>query len=404
MKFKYTSQTKTGEMSNGIIDAVDKFTAAKQIRETGETPLFVEDFNESNFFNKINHIGFGSIGLREKIIFTRNLSGMLQAGLSLGRSLVILEKQSKNYEYKNILKSLSDSISKGESLSDGMKKFPNTFSTLFVAMVSAGEESGSLPKSLTEVGLSLQKTYDLNKKIKGALMYPSIIFSAMIIIGVLMLVFVVPTLTKTFTDVGAKLPASTTFIIWLSDTISNNILLFILAIAGVFGFFFVLSKFESTKKILDYIVLKLPVVGNIAQETNSARTARTLSSLLSSGVNMSRALNITKDVLQNIQYKKVLERAVNDLEKGLPLSSVFKDRVDLYPVMMGEMMEVGEETGNLSSMLVDIAVFYESEVDAKTKDMSTIIEPVLMVIIGAAVGFFAVSMLQPMYSVLENIK
>lgn len=404
MKFKYTSQTKTGEMRSGIVDAVDKFAAAKQVHELGEVPLFVKPAEEKSILDKISHLSFGSIGLREKIIFTRNLSGMLQAGLSLSRSLIILEKQTKDENYKNILKSLSDSVSKGSSLSDGMKKFPNVFSTLFVAMIGAGEESGSLPKSLAEVGSSLQKSYDLNKKIKGALMYPSIIFGAMILIGILMLMFVVPTLTKTFSDVGAKLPASTRFVIWLSDAVSHNIILVILFIVGFAGLLYFLGKIEKTKIMLDYIVLRIPVVGNLIKETNSARTARTLSSLLSSGVNMSRALDITKDVLQNSQYKKVIEKAIFDLEKGLPLSSVFKERIDLYPVMMGEMMEVGEETGNTASMLVDIAVFYESEVDTKTKDLSTIIEPVLMVCIGAAVGFFAVSMLTPMYSVLENIK
>ena len=404
MKFKYTSQTKIGEIHDGIIDAVDKFAAAKQIHELGETPLFIKSQEDNNFLNKISNLSFGSVKLREKIIFTRNLSGMLQAGLSLSRSLTILEKQSSNITYKNILKSLSESISKGSSLSDGMKKFPDVFSTLFVAMIGAGEESGSLPKSLGEVGASLQKSYDLNKKIKGALMYPGVIFCAMILIGVLMLMFVVPTLTKTFTDVGASLPASTRFIIWLSDTVSHNIGLVILFFASIAGLFYFLGKFEKTKIMLDYVVLKLPVVKNLIKETNSARTARTLSSLLSSGVNMSRALEITKDVLQNHQYKITIEKAISDLEKGLPLSSVFKEKTDLYPIMMGEMMEVGEETGNLSSMLIDIAVFYEGEVDAKTKDLSTIIEPVLMIFIGAAVGFFAVSMLTPMYSVLENIK
>lgn len=404
MKFKYTSQTKTGEMRSGIVDAVDKFAAAKQVHELGETPLFLKSLEENNFVTKISSFSLGTVKLREKIIFTRNLSGMLQAGLSLSRSLAILEKQSTNATYKNILKSLSESISKGSSLSDGMKKFPNVFSTLFVAMIGSGEESGSLPKSLGEVGASLQKSYDLNKKIKGALMYPGIIFSAMILIGVLMLMFVVPTLTKTFKDTGAQLPTSTRFVIWLSDTVSHNIILVILFFAGITALFYFLGKFEKTKIMLDYIVLRLPVIKNLIKETNSARTARTLSSLLSSGVNMSRALEITKDVLQNYQYKKTIEKAIFDLEKGLPLSSVFKEKTDLYPIMMGEMMEVGEETGNMAAMLVDIATFYEGEVDAKTKDLSTIIEPILMVFIGAAVGFFAVSMLTPMYSVLENIK
>jgi type IV pilus assembly protein PilC len=159
-----------------------------------------------------------------------------------------------------------------------------------------------------------------------------------------------------------------------------------------------------TRKYFDYIILRLPVIGTIAREMNTARTARTLSSLLSSGVNMSRALSITEEVLQNVHYKNLIRESVASIEKGNPLAVSFKDKPLLYPVMMGEMIEVGEETGNLSKMLVDIANFYESEVDNKTKDLSTIIEPVLMVFIGGAVGFFAVSMISPMYSVMSNIK
>jgi type IV pilus assembly protein PilC len=170
------------------------------------------------------------------------------------------------------------------------------------------------------------------------------------------------------------------------------------------GVFVLFTKLEFTKKYFDYLTLHLPVVGTIAKEVNTARTARTLSSLLSSGVDMSRALAITQEVLQNSYYKDLLAHSIADIEKGNPLSTNFKEATHLYPVMMGEMVEVGEETGNLSKMLLDIANFYEAEVDNKTKDLSTIIEPVLMVFIGGAVGFFAVSMISPMYSVMSNIK
>ncbi len=404
MKFNYVSQNKIGEIHKGVMDSSDVTMAAKQIRDSGETPLSVQVIESENLWFKISHISFGGISLEERIMFTKNLSGMLQAGLSLARSLTVLEKQTQNYKYKKVLQTLSETISKGGSLSDGMKKFPDTFSSLFVSMVRSGEESGSVPKALTEVGTNLQKTYALNKKIKGALMYPGIIFSAMILIGVLMLIFVVPTLTKTFADVGAELPGSTKFIIWLSDTVSNHLLLFLGFIAGIFGIVYFMTTFESTKMILDYTIIKLPVVGVIVQEMNAARTTRTLSSLLSSGVSMSKALEITKEVLQNVYYKNVIDKGMSGIEKGIPLSSVFKERTDLYPIMVGEMIEVGEETGNLSSMMIDIANFYEGEVDSKTKDLSTIIEPILMVFIGAAVGFFAVSMLQPMYSILDTIQ
>jgi type IV pilus assembly protein PilC len=157
------------------------------------------------------------------------------------------------------------------------------------------------------------------------------------------------------------------------------------------------------RRYFDKIILYLPVIGNIVKEVNTARTARTISSLLLSGVNISNSLAITEEVLQNIHYKELIHSSIESIEKGMALSVSFKENTFLYPVMMGEMIEVGEETGNISKMLLDIATFYESEVDNKTKDLSTIIEPVLMVMIGAAVGVFAVSMIKPMYSVMNNI-
>jgi len=162
-------------------------------------------------------------------------------------------------------------------------------------------------------------------------------------------------------------------------------------------------KIKKTKRMLDWLIPRLPAIGTIVRETYTARTARTLSSLILAGIDITRAIAITKDVVQNTYYKDVLENAKVVVEKGGTLSSVFKDNLKLYPIMLGEMVEVGEETGKLSTMLADIAGFYETEVDNKTKNLSTIIEPVLMIFIGIAVGFFAVSMLSPMYSLMDSI-
>jgi type IV pilus assembly protein PilC len=271
-------------------------------------------------------------------------------------------------------------------------------------MVKAGEESGALPAALLEVGSNLEKSYALNRKIKSALMYPSIIMCAIVIIGILMFVYVVPTLTKTFKELGVELPLSTRIVVGISDALSSHIgaVLIGLLVAGI-GAYFAL-KTERVKRMIDYLSIRIPVIGVLIQEVNAARTARTLSSLLSSGVSISRAIAITREVLQNVYYKHVLDEVARVVEKGEAMSSVLKSYPKLYPVMVGEMVEVGEETGKLSGMLVDVATFYENEVDAKTKDLSTIIEPVLMVFIGGAVGFFAVSMLSPMYNILDAIK
>lgn len=403
MKFNYKAQTKDRTLVEGTIDAVDKFAVARDLRDKGLVPLSVSTIKKAGIFS-LNIDLFNSISLSEKIIFTTNTSGMLSAGISLIRALMVLEKQSTNKAFKEVLHGIIDDINQGGTFSGAMAKFPKVFSGLFVSMVKAGEESGSLPSVLSEIGVNLKKTYDLNKKIKSALMYPSIILGAIILIGILMMMFVVPTLTQTFKDLGSELPASTKSIIWLSDMISQHSIIFFAILLLIIGGVFFLLKIPSFKKYFDFLILRIPVIGNIVKEVNTARTARTLSSLLSSGVPMSKALLITSEVLQNVYYKNLITNSIEKIEKGIPLSSSFQENTDLYPVMMGEMVEVGEESGNISKMLIDIAVFYESEVDSKTKDLSTIIEPVLMVIIGGAVGFFAISMISPIYGVMDTIK
>ncbi|MFA6999645.1 MAG: type II secretion system F family protein [Candidatus Paceibacterota bacterium] len=406
MKFQYKEQDKDGNVVEGVAESTDTFVLAREIRERGSTPLSIKevDGKGSKSFFSFSFDFFSGVSLSEKIVFTNNLSGMLSAGLSLTRALVVLEKQTTNTTFKDILRSLIDDINKGETLSSGMKKYPKIFSGVFVSMVHSGEESGNLPRTLGDIGITLKKSYDLNSKIKGAMIYPSIIVSAIFIIGVLMMIYVVPTLTKTFKDIGTELPSSTKFIIFISDSLSQHFFIFFLIVAFVIGGGIMFSKLKITVRYFDLLILKMPMLGTLIKEMNTARTARTLSSLLASGVDLSKALAITEEVLQNVHYKELIHSSINSIEKGVALSVPFKEHTNLYPVMVGEMIEVGEETGKLSAMLMDIATFYETEVDNKTKNLSVIIEPVLMVFIGVAVGFFAIAMIKPMYSVMDTIK
>ena len=336
-------------------------------------------------------------------MFTRNLGVMIRVGLSLSRALAILERQTKNKKFKEVISNVGASIKKGSSFHDALAKFPKVFPPLFVSMVKAGEESGGLAEALAVVGKQMEKANTLKKKVKGALIYPSIIVFAMIIIGIVMLLYVVPTLTKTFNELNVELPKSTQFVITISDFLSNNtlvalLLIIILGVGAVIAF-----KSKRGRRIFEYIILHIPVVSNLVKETNSARTARTLSSLLASGVEVVSAISITGEVVQNSYYKEVLKRSEKDIQKGLPFSKAFIDNEKLYPILVGEMIAVGEETGQLSGMLHQVAEFYESEVDQKTKNMSTIVEPFLMILIGVVVGFFAISMVSPIYSISAGI-
>ncbi|OGI64350.1 hypothetical protein A2914_01800 [Candidatus Nomurabacteria bacterium RIFCSPLOWO2_01_FULL_41_21] len=404
MIFTYKTKLPSGEIFEGTMEALDRFALSRELRSRGQTPLSLKEksrmvLDPMVFLNNL----FAGINAGELILLTKNLGGMIKAGLSLSRALSVLEKQTKNAKLKNVFISLSAEINAGGTLSSGFSKFPKVFSKLFVSIARAGEESGDLAGSLAQIGMNLEKAHSLTKKIKGALIYPGVIISAMVVIGILMFAFVVPTLAKTFKELGVELPLTTRIVIGLGDFFSNNLILSFVLIFGLVSGLVFLFRAKFMAKYIDYIIIRLPIVGNLAKELNTARTARTMSSLLLSGVSIVRATEITEDVVQNIYYKKVLIQAREEIEKGAPFSKVFIDNPKLYPIMMSEMVQVGEETGKLSDMLQEVAIFYENNIEEKTKNLSTIIEPILMVIVGAGVGFFAVSMITPLYSVLENI-
>lgn len=405
MKFKYKIQTKSGVLDEGFRESENRITLAHELKNEGAIVLFIEEAKETTGLSMNINIPFlNRVKLRDKIMFAKNLSGMLKAGLSMPKALSVLSNQTKNQNFKKIIEEISNGIDRGETLSRGLEKYEKTFSPLFVSMVRAGEESGKLPNTLKEIAENLEKIYALQKKIKGAMTYPSVIVGAIILIGVLMMIYVVPTLTNTFKEMGVPLPFTTQLVIEVSDFLANNTLLFFtLLFSFIIGIIF-LFKRKEVRPIIDRALVHLPVIGGLFKETNSARVARTLTTLLSSGVTITRSLEITKDVVGSTQYQKALDEAIENVQKGKPISEAFKKNIKIFPNMVGEMIEVGEDTGDLSQMLLEIAEFYESEVDLKTKNLSTIIEPILMIFIGGAVGFFAVSMLTPMYSLLDTIQ
>jgi len=401
MNYKVKFKTENGETGEKLIEAEDRFTLFRLLKKDNIEPI---NISEEKVKASISFLSWKpSIKIHDKIIIARNLSAMLKAGLSLSRSLQVMEKQAKKKQLKSLMSGLNNLVASGKSLNESMSNFPEAFNSLFLAMVKAGEESGTLTQSLSIVGNQMDKAYALQRKIKGALIYPAIILGVMLIIAVIMLIVVVPSLTSTFKELDVELPLSTRVIIGLSDFITYH---YISSLAIVITFvtsIWLFLKSSPGKRIFDLVILRIPIIGGIAKETNTARTARTLSSLLSSGVSVVRSTEITAEVLQNFYYKQVLVETSTVIQKGEPISKVFERYPNLYPPFIVDMISVGEETGNLSNMLSQVAEFYEEEVEQQTKDMSTIIEPFLMVFIGAAVGFFAVSMITPMYSVLNTI-
>jgi len=405
MNYKYKARKTDGTEYEGVKEAKDKFALYRDIRQEGGTVISVKEGDHVGIdWKKLSKISIGGIKIQHKITFARNLSSMISAGLSMERALNVMERQSRGEALKSLYRDLAKSISEGKTLSDAMLVHSKVFSSLFTSMVRAGEESGGLADSLSIVATQLEQAYDLRRKVRGALMYPMVVVLAMVIVGTLMLTYVVPTLAATFKEMNVELPKMTLFIMGLSDFLSNY---FLYAFAGVVVAIVSLVYFGRTnlgKTCFHWLVLHIPIIGTLVKEVNAARTARTLSSLLKAGVDITSSFQITRDVVQNIYFKAVIVRAEEAVTRGTPTSTIFREAEYLYPSLVNEMMAVGEETGKLPEMLERVALFYESQVSEKTKNMSTILEPFLMLFIGGGVGFFAVAMIQPIYSLSSAIQ
>ncbi len=406
-RFTYKGATSDGTPVTETVEATDRYAVYDIARTNGHTVLSVTEatsFSLQKFFNaeKINSF-LGRVKADEQVAMTRNLSSMIKAGLPLTRSLSVIERQTKNQKLKEVMRGIQEGINRGQPFNATLAEYPKIFSDLYVAMVRAGEEGGQLSEALGNLSIQMQQSSTLKKKVKGAMIYPSIVIGVMVIIGVLMMIYVVPSITTTFTKMNVELPITTQILITVSDFMSQHSLLVLGGmILTIVGFTYFLRTMIG-KRIFHFAFTKIPVIGTIVKEVNAARTARTLSSLLKSGVDVISSINITRDVVQNIYYKAILAEAAARVEKGTALSEVFIEKTKFYPVLVGEMISVGEETGQISNMLEEMAGFYESEIDQKTKDLSTIIEPILMVLIGSTVGFFALAMIAPIYSISDSI-
>lgn len=402
--FSYTAEKSDGEIYKGVAEAKDRFDLYSVVRREGGKIINVEEGRENSVWS-ISYWNARLTTIKEydKILFTRNLGAMISAGLSLARALAVLERQTKNPRLAHTLSEIASNVRRGDTLHASLERFPRVFSRLMVAMVRAGEEGGDLPGALTVVSDQMERMNDLKKKIKGAMIYPCIILIAIFGIGFLMMTQVVPTLASTFSEMGSELPTATRFVIGLSNfLVGNTILAIVLLVGAVVGFVMVVRTKAGARGV-DWLLLQLPAIGMIVREVNAARTARTLASLNTSGVDVLTSIEITREVVQNSYFQAILLEAQQAVGAGQPLSSTFIRHEKYYPAFVGEMMAVGEETGSTADMLKRLATYYEEEVNRKTKDMSTIIEPFLMVIIGGAVGFFAMAMISPIYSISQNI-
>jgi len=373
---------------------------------TNESNLTGEkEKNQVSFIEKINIflLRLSPIPLSEKLFFVQHLGVMLKAGISLSLALKTLAKQTGNKRFTRILNQISVSVEKGVSLTDSLKPHANIFGQLFISMVESGELSGKLENVLQQLYIQLKKQHELISKVKGALSYPIVIVIAMFGIGVFMMIMVIPKITAMFAEFGAELPLPTKILIAVSNTILNHGLLFSVGLIVFVLIFIQILRTERGKYIFQSIALKLPIVSPIIKKINLARFARTISSLLKTDIMIIKTFQITANVLGNLHYRQALVDMSNKIKKGGTINEVIAQYPKLFPPVVTAMVSVGEETGELDSILDELAQFYEGEVDQIMNNLPAIIEPVLILTLGVVVGGIAVAVIMPMYSLTTAI-
>ncbi|MEN8252275.1 MAG: type II secretion system F family protein [Patescibacteria group bacterium] len=403
-KYLYTAKNINGTPKSGELDAANERDLAMQLRGEGFIVTSIERIEEKGKKIDIKILDrLSGVSLKEKLFFTRNLSVMISSGLTIARALTNLSLQTKNKHFQEVLEKIHKDVQKGTVFSDALAKYPAIFNDLFVNMVRVGEIGGTLDESLNIITVQMEKEHELKSKVRGAMIYPAVIVFAMCIVGIIMLTYILPQILGVFGDMEVELPASTQFVIKLSDALKNHGFLIAIGIIGGGMFIKIFSSTDVGKKLVSLVLLKTPILKNIVIKVNCARFARIYGSLLHSGVSVVDALEIVGNTLTNTFFKEAVAEGRSQIQRGIDLSSVIAEYPDIFPVIVAQMIRVGEETGKTEDMMEKLAEFYEEEVNQITKNLSSIIEPVLMLVIGAAVGFFAVAMLTPMYSVLENI-
>lgn len=302
-----------------------------------------------------------------------------------------------------MLTNIKEGIKTGKTLADCMAEYPRVFPPLYSSSIRIGEVSGNLEEVLELLAIQLQKEHDIRSKVRGAMIYPSIIIVAMIVIAVLMMIFVIPNLMKIFSEMSIELPLSTRLIISTSNFMTGHIILTIGIMFAIPIVFLIFRKSRSGKVAINFIFLHTPFISGIVKKMNTARFSRTLGSLLGSGVAIVSALEIIADSLENIYFATAIKESAQHVQKGSPLHESIERHPELFPPMVAQMIKVGEETGSSEQIFSQLADFYEKEVDDITKNLSSVIEPALILVIGGAVGFFAISVVQPMYMVMDYV-
>lgn len=364
-----------------------------------------EKKEEVPLMDKINNflLTLSSISLKEKLFFVQHLGLMLKSGISLARALKTLADQSENKYFKLVLTDVANRVEKGSSFAESLEGYRKIFGDLFLSMIDAGELSGKLEEVLKQLFVQMKKEHQLVSKVKGAMTYPAVILFAMFGIGAFMLVVVVPKITAMFDELNAELPLATKILIGASDAIRNNGIVVVIGLAIFITAIIKILHTYKGKYIFQTIMLRAPVFSIIIKKINLARFARNISSLLKTDIMIVKCFQITANVLGNLHYKEALNDMAQVIKQGGKLNEAVKAYPHLFTPVVVQMIAIGEETGELDNILMELAEFYEDEVDQIMENLPTIIEPLLILALGLGVGGVAVAIVMPMFAISSAI-
>ncbi|WP_456387948.1 type II secretion system F family protein [Desulfolithobacter sp.] len=389
-----------GEKRKGEIEAPDEATALAQLKRLRIQNLKIKE-KQKDIFENIPLFQPKVTG-KDVVIFTRQLSTMIDAGLPLVQCLQILARQQSNPTFRKVLSSIQQDVETGTTLADAMRKHPKVFDNLYTNMIEAGELGGILDTILSRLASFKEKSMALQKKIKGAMTYPAICLGISIIILIVILVFVVPVFEKMFQDFGSALPAPTQMVVNLSNFAKSNIHYLII---GMIAVFFIVKKIYATEKgrlKIDALALRAPIIGPLVRKTAVAKFTRTLSTMLQSGVPILDALQVVAKTAGNKVVERAVFRTIDAIAEGRPIAEPLEE-TGVFPNMVVQMINVGESVGALDAMLEKIAVFYDEEVDQAVENLTAMIEPFMMVFLGGMIGGLVIAMYLPIFKMASVV-
>lgn len=388
------------ELMSGIVEAPGESEAAELLSERGLVVLSLVTSHQKSF--KGININIGGVSQKDLVIFSRQLAVMISATIPIVQSLRILSQQTNNPVFTEKVVEMANDVDGGMKLSDAMAKHYKIFSNFFVAMIKSGETSGRLEEVLEYLADQMEKDYDLVARIKGAMIYPALILTALVGVSILMMVYILPKMTPMLQETGAELPMVTLWLIAISDFMVKYwpfLLLIILVLIGIFIFW---TKSKSGKTMWDSVKIRMPIFGNLFKKIYLVRFTRSLHTLIKGGVPIASALRITAEVVDNKAYSDLIMRTVAEVEAGNSISTLFA-KSPLMPKMLSQMMIVGEKTGRIDNILEKLSDFYTREINNLVSNLTVLIEPLILIIMGVGVAGIVAAIMLPMYKVAQTI-